>query len=93
MCLREGLNKILISLGEIVQQYIIGSKSLANIAENNFLLREMLLYTKGQYMKESNTLAAYVTIKQLQRDIWLNTEGLYMKELNTLAGNAGNNFP
>ena len=68
-CLREGLNKILISLGETVQQYIIGSKSLAGIAENNFLLREMLLDTKVQYMKELNILAGNATIKQLQREV------------------------
>ena len=74
-CLREGLNKILISLGETVQQYIIGSKSLAGIAENNFLLREMLLDTKVQYMKELNTLAGNAENNFHQREMLLDTKG------------------
>ena len=55
-------------------------------------LKEILLNTKGHYMKELNTFAGNVTIKQLQREVLLNTKGQYMKESNTLAGNAGNNL-
>ena len=47
---------------------------------------EILLNTKGQFMKESNTLVGYAIIKQLTSLILLNTKGQYMKESNTLAG-------
>ena len=56
------------------------------------LQREVLINTKGQYMKVLNILAGNVTMKQLQREILLKTKGQYMKESNTIVGNAANNF-
>ena len=52
--------------------------------------REIFLYTKGQYMRESNILSDNATIKLLQRSILLNTKGQYMKESDIRAGNATN---
>ena len=48
---------------------------------------EVLLNTKGQYMKESNILEANATIKQQQKELLLNTKGLYMKESNIVVDN------
>ena len=45
------------------------SNTLAVNAANNILIREILLYIKGQYMKESNFLARNATIKLLQRKV------------------------
>ena len=52
--------------------------------------KEILLNTKGQYMKESNILVDNATIKQHQKEVLIDTKGQYMKESNTLADNAGN---
>ena len=51
-------------------------------------IKDILLDTKGQYMKESDTLAGNAIIKQQQRDILLNTKGQCMKESCILAANA-----
>ena len=45
------------------------STILADNVANNFLVRNMLLNTKGQYIKESDTLATNVTIKPLQEEV------------------------
>ena len=60
------------------------------IVANDSMMRQLLLNTKGKYMKESNTLAGNASIKQLQMDILLKTKGQYLKESNSLAGNATN---
>ena len=39
-------------------------------AANNFLRRDILLNTKGQYMKESNTLVGNVTKNYHQREMF-----------------------
>ena len=52
--------------------------------------KEILLDTKGQYMKESNTLASYVANTFRRREIWIHTKGQYIKESNTFADNAKN---
>ena len=41
---------------------------VVNVA-NLFLIREILMNTKGQYMKESNILAGNVTINFLRREV------------------------
>ena len=46
------------------------SNTLADNANRNLQLREVLINTKGQYMKESNTLAGIVT-KNLHRTVIL----------------------
>ena len=43
--------------------------TLANNANIKQLQREVLLDTKGQYMKASNTLAVNAVIEQLQKEI------------------------
>ena len=48
----------------------------------------IMLNTKGQYMKDSNILAGNAPIKQLQNLVLLNIKEQYMKESNTLANNA-----
>ena len=55
------------------------SNSLVGNAANNFLRREVLLNTKGQYMKESNTLVGNVANNFLRRLILQNTISLYIK--------------
>ena len=54
-------------------------------ADNNSLKREILLNTKGEYMKESNTL---VGKNSLKKEILVRTKGQYMMVSNTHAGNA-----
>ena len=64
------------------------SSTLAGNAANNFLRREVLLNTKGQYMKESNTLAGNAGKNALKKgNLILNIKGKHMKESSTLAGN------
>ena len=46
--------------------------------------KEILLTTKGQYMKESNILAGNATIKQHRKEILPDIKGQYMKESNPL---------
>ena len=46
----------------------------------NQIKREILLNSRGQYMKESNTLEGNVISKLLKRDILHNTKGQYMKD-------------
>ena len=53
---------------------------LANNAIIKQLKSQVLLNTKGQYMKESNTLAGIVIMKQLQKEVLFNIKGQYMKE-------------
>ena len=48
--------------------------------------KEILLDTKGQYMKESNILVSNATMKQLQRAILLDIKGQDMKELDSHEG-------
>ena len=76
---------------------------VSNVAYNS-LRREVLLNTKGHYMKESNTIVGNATIKQsntpvgiaandsMMRQLLQNTKGKYMKESNTLADNATRNI-
>ena len=58
--------------------------TLANNVAKNFLKRDILLNTKGQYMKELNTLAGNVAIEHLIRKILPDTKGLYMRVSNKL---------
>ena len=59
------------------------SNTLAGNGIIKQLQRELLLNTKGQYIKESNTLAGNAIIKQQQKEILLNTKEKYMKELDS----------
>ena len=55
-----------------------------NILESNATIKQLqkqiLLNTRGQYMKDPNILADNATIKQLQKEVLVNTRGQYMKE-------------
>ena len=53
------------------------SNTLARNATIKQQQEEVLLNTKGQYMKETNTLAGN---NSLRKEILLNTKGKYMKE-------------
>ena len=61
------------------------SNTLAGNATIKQHQKEILLDTKGQYMKVSNTLVYNATIKQHKNEILLDTKGKYMKVSNTLA--------
>ena len=54
--------------------------TLVDSVANNFLMKEVLSYIKGQYMKESNTLAGNVANNFLVREILLNIKGQHTKE-------------
>ena len=70
----------------------VGIKYPCGQCGKHFLIREILLNIKGQYMKESNTLAGNVANNFLIRDMLLNIKGWHMKESNTLVGNVIKNF-
>ena len=57
-------------------------------ATRNFQKKDVLLNTKGQYMKESNTLADNAIGNLQVGEFLLYTKGKRMKESNTLADNA-----
>ena len=58
--------------------------TLADCATIKQQEKDILLDTKGQYMKESKNLVNYATIKQQERMILLDIKGQYTKESNTL---------
>ena len=60
------------------------SNTLADDVTNISLRKDIWIYTKGQFTKESNIHAANANIKQLQGIILLNITGQYMKESITL---------
>ena len=49
-------------------------------AANNFLIRGILLDTKGMYMKESSILVGNAAYNFLRREILQDTIGLYIKD-------------
>ena len=51
---------------------------VGNVA-NNFLKRDPLIDTNGQYMKESNILVGNAAYNLLRREILQDTIGLYIK--------------
>ena len=51
------------------------SNTVAGNATIKQVEREILFYTKGQYIKESTTLVSNTTIKQLKLEILLNIKG------------------
>ena len=61
---------------------------LAGNAAKNFLRRDLLVFTKGHYMKESNTLMGNLVNNFIRGDIWLSTKGQYMKESNAITTDA-----
>ena len=55
------------------------SNSRPGNAANNFLRREILLNTKGQYMKESNILVGNVAYNSLKQEVLQDTISLHIK--------------
>ena len=58
----------------------MNENTLAGNATIRQLQVTVLLYTKGQYMRESNTLADNAIIMQPQSVVLLDTKKKYMKE-------------
>ena len=48
---------------------MLNTNILAGNAAYNFLIREILLNTKGKYMKDSNILAGKAAYNSLRREI------------------------
>ena len=58
------------------------SNTLSWTATIKQLKREIMLKTKGQYMKESNTLTGNANNNFHGRHVLLNTKGKYMRDFN-----------
>ena len=68
------------------------SNFLAANATIKQLQKEILLSTKGQYIRESNILAINATIKQLEREVLQDTKGQFMKDSKFITDIVTNNL-